>query len=48
MLKHSLEEYRKRKVIPTRLKYEDYYRSNSKRKSMDFTKKATLEKKKHD
>ena len=48
MLKHSLEEYRKRKVIPTRLKYEDYYRSNSKGKSTDSTKNVTLEKKKHD
>ncbi|KKN38715.1 hypothetical protein LCGC14_0750670 [marine sediment metagenome] len=41
MLKHSLEEYKKRKVIPTRLKYGDYYRSNSKGKSTDFTKKTT-------
>lgn len=46
MLKHSLEEYKKRKVIPTRLKYEDYYRSNSKGVSTDFTKKNTVKKKK--
>jgi len=32
-MKHSLEEYRKRKVVPTRLKYEDYYRTTKKRRN---------------
>lgn len=34
-LKHkyySLEEYKKRKVVPTRLNYGDYYLSHSKKK----------------
>ncbi len=38
-LKNTLEEYRKRKIVPTRLQYEDYYRSNSGAKSSDFVKK---------
>ncbi len=27
---HTLEEYRKRKVVPTRLQYEDHYPTNTK------------------
>lgn len=25
-MEHTLEEYRKKKVVPTRLQYDDYYR----------------------
>lgn len=33
--KHTLEEYKKRKVVPTRLKYEDYYKDNKKPSEQD-------------
>lgn len=46
ILKNKLEEYRKMKVVPTRLQYEDYYRSNSKVKSSDFSKKDNTKRKK--
>lgn len=39
-LKNTLEEYRKRKIVPTRLHYEDYYRSNCDLKSSGFSKKS--------
>lgn len=26
MCKHTLEEYKKAKIVPTRLQYEDYYK----------------------
>jgi len=33
---HTLEEYKKRKVVPTRLKYEDKYTSSQKIKNIDI------------
>ena len=37
-MKHSLEEYRKFKIVPTRLSYEDHYPSNTKYETPDFLK----------
>ena len=33
--KHTLEEYRKKKVVPTRLQYEDYYRNSKEEKEVE-------------